>query len=216
MGAPDVATVDELAERVGGIRKARALLRALDVPVVEGAFSQRLLMARLEHRPHMEADAVDRASAALARHDLLVVRAQRGHPTVLTLTVRDGAVQIGQPEFTGEDGPFAPLVIQPGEHVEAVLHIASRRTSNGTAAFGVSGLDSQGGPPLYVMYLEDEDRLWVALRSELLEFDRVLAAGTRVRGFARSPRPGALRVSMPRTENRFDVERALRPTAVEI
>ena len=82
----DVATLDELAVRVGSRERAVELLARLNVPVTEGVFSDRLFRSRLEQGERASQDPVDAAANHLARLGLIAARVDRGHPTVLTMT----------------------------------------------------------------------------------------------------------------------------------
>jgi hypothetical protein len=200
----DVGTLTELAERVGGTRKARALLQELDVPVVGGVFSMRLLLARLEGQQRPSRDGrVSDVAAALERYGLAVTEVTQGHPTqlrlVATRTVTLGSTAVEEPE-----SPFAPQVVHVSEQLEAELHVATSRASSGMVGFGLSRVD-QPGPPLIILYCVDEDRIWLVRRAEAAAIYAAVRTGkNRPRLFTASTREGALRASFPKGPTDFD------------
>lgn len=201
----DVATVEELGNRVGSKKKAIELLRNLDVPITNGVFSQRLFLARLEHRPSAaDSDLVDRASAALVRYGLVVLNIHRGHPTKLVLSAHDTPICVEAAQYKAPS-----FIVRPGEKIEAAFYSTKKRTSNAVAGFGISGLDNESGPPLFILYLASEDRLWIVRGDELRTYHRLVSEGGRQRWFTRTPRKGSIRVSFHRPKNLFDADNCL-------
>lgn len=199
----DIGTLAELAERVGGVRKARALLQELDVPVVEGVFSMRLLLSRLEGQRSSRDGHVSSVAAALERYGLAVTEVTQGHPTQLLLVARR-TVKLGSTAVEEPGSPFAPQVVHASEELEAELHVATSRASSGMVGFGLSRVD-QPGPPLIVLYCVDEDRLWLVRRAEAAAIYAAVKSGkNRPRLFTSSKREGALRVSFPKGATDFD------------
>jgi hypothetical protein len=171
----DIATIQELAARLNKSESdALAILNRLKVPVVDGVFSERLMLARLEgaEAPTRKADPCEPACAHLERLGFEIQDVDSGRPTV----VRLGAsvpLLIGSPEFeTGpEEGAFARILLSPGEHLHCIVQVAARRPTR-TADFNVTFDRTRKirQVDLYAFYLVSEGAMWLLKRAELEAF----------------------------------------------
>jgi hypothetical protein len=203
--ATDVASLAELAEMQGSEKKARALLKALDVPLHAGLFSRRLFIGKLEqHRPQHEKPG-DAFAAAVARHGLLVLDEDRGRRATVLLRA-EHELRIGNTEFTDVDGiDWQPTFVHAGGVFRARLYIASRRDDRGTAAFNITGIDDASASAVYFLYIVDEDRLLVFQRIELAYLRDTLTAKDRPHGFS-SWRGNGIRIAVPKSRTSFAAE----------
>ncbi|MBO6936765.1 MAG: hypothetical protein JJ863_17480 [Deltaproteobacteria bacterium] len=211
-----VGTVDELGKRLGSRAAAKHLLDRLQVPVIDGVFSRRLLLERLEaggpEQTPETPKAIRVASAALLDEDVAVIDWRVGRPTTLRLkALRDRT-------FGWDD--FGEVLLAEGEEVDARLYSAEKRTSAGKASFTASGFDSDSAEPIYLFVLVEEERVWGLTARELSFVAKEVQDEAKAKrselsnSFVKHSRPGAVRVAFPRQtgdwdlSGRFDLETA--------
>lgn len=196
-----IATIAELAERTGSDASALSLLRRLDIPVVQGVFSQRLLLERLEtYSGGARPPGIAVAARELRKVGIEVERWNVGRPTLLGLTAIDGPVTLGF-----GDEILGAVTIAPGKASRARVYTASTRTSGGKATFTASGFEDEDEDCLFLFVLLEDETVWAISARELRWVAREIEGGrTRdqlARNFVPHKRGGALRASFPKNEN---------------
>ena len=224
----DLATVDELAARLGSPERALALLEELRIPVVSEVFSERLLLMRLEERAvrlsavpgELEGDPLAIVAHGLAPFGLILQKSFAGRPSVLEL-VADRALRLGEVSIErGEQSPIAPIELVAGESVLAALYVANKRLSD-SAVFNLARIPPslaesvwtpQGEVRVFLMLLVPERRLWLITARELTFFYADLRASRKRRGFRLLQREGSMRVVFPRASSPFDASTRIEAT----